>query len=664
MTYSKLWLDYKPIEYDFTDMNRIYCRSSERAMLSAAEELKRAIAEMSGSEPELISGSSCGGSGIYLECAAGDGKHYDTLSQAYSITERGGRITISAKSPEGALYGAFDLIRRIRCKKTIKGISETHTPSNPLRMLNHWDNADGSIERGYSGSSFFFRNGELTVNERTRDYARLAASVGINAVVINNVNVKEEATDFITDRYFGSLRSLSEIFSDYGIRLFLSVNYASPIDIGGLDTADPCDERVIGWWEEKAAEIFRELPQLGGFLIKADSEGRPGPFTYGRNQAEGANLLARAIKPYGGILIWRCFVYNCRQDWRDRKTDRARAGYDYFRELDGEFDDNVILQIKNGPMDFQVREAISPLFGAMPETNQMLEVQLAQEYTGQQIDLCYLIPWFKEVLGFRTHRTERSDTVADCVSGKMYNNRLCGMAAVCNTGDDYNWTGHDLAAANFYGFGRLAFDTSLTAEEIAEEWIRLTLGNTEPVIGTISGMLLSSHAIYEKYTSPLGIGWMVTPHYHYGPDIDGYEYSRWGTYHYADRDGIGVDRTSAGTGYVNQYSRTVAELYESLESCPDELVLFFHHLPYTHVLHSGKTIIQHIYDTHFEGAEEAEKLYEKWKTLRPYIAEEVYERCAERFERQIENALEWRDVMNTYFYRKSGIADEKGRTIY
>ena len=431
-----------------------------------------------------------------------------------------------------------------------------------------------------------------------------------------------------------------------------------------MDSADPLDEGVIAWWKDKMAEVFKKIPTLKGFLVKADSEGRPGPFTNGRTQADGANMLADIAKQYGAIIIWRCFVYNCRQDWRDRKTDRARAGYDNFMPMDGDYHDNVILQIKNGPMDFQIREPISPLLGGLKKTNQMLEVQIAQEYTGHQIDVCYLMPMFKEILGFKTYCGGDKDSVADIISGETFNSRYSGIAAVTNTGNDFNWTGNYLAGANLYGFGRLSFETELSSEQIAEEFIRMTISGEKEVVDTILGILLPSREIYERYTSPLGIGWMVTPATHYGCSVDGYEYDRWGTYHRADHLGIGVDRTDKGTGYALLYNEPNASMYNSPDECPDELVLFFHHLPYTHILHSGKTVLQHIYDTHFEGYEEAQQLAAKWDTLKGRIDEEIFENVRERFERQLVNAREWCDQVNSYFFRKSGIPDEKGRQIW
>ena len=593
-------------------------------------------------------------------------KESGELCGTYRLTEQSGSLMLFAGEENGVLYGVFHILRLIATEHSLQGVDIFQQPSQPLRMINHWDNMDGSIERGYSGRSFYFDRNEFFINERTRDYARFLASVGINGVVINNVNVKEAATWLITERYFDKVTELSGLFAEYGIKLYLSLNFAAPIELGGPNSADPLDAEVIAWWEEKMAEVFARVPKLGGFLVKADSEGRPGPFTYGRTQADGANMLADIVKPYGALIIWRCFVYNCTQDWRDYKTDRARAQYDNFIEMDGDYHDNVILQIKNGPMDFQIREPVAPLLGGLKKTNQMMEVQIAQEYTGHQIDVCYLMPMFKEVLEFKTYCKKENDTVADIISGGCGENRNLntGIAAVVNTGNDLNWTGNVLAAANLYGFGRLAFQNALSAKEIAEEWIRMTLSNENEVVEAVLSILLPSREVYEHYTSPLGIGWMVTPHVHYGCSVDGYEYSRWGTYHRADHLGIGVDRTDAGTGYVRQYNEPNASMYNDMATCPEELLLFFHHVPYTHVLSTGKTLIQHIYDTHFQGVEEVEAMIACWKSLEGRVPAGAFANVSERFGRQLVNAKDWRDQVNSYFYRKSGIPDELGRTIY
>lgn len=643
---------------------------------AAARELQQGIASLLGKEPQLTSepkgpciriGTFQGGQAL-LEPVFGREFPSDLGNEGFSIrtSETAGCIAVGAEGPAGVLYGVFHLLRLIGTLQPVDKLDESIQPANALRMINHWDNFDGSIERGYAGRSFFYKDNRFVEDTaRVKDYARMLSSTGINAISINNVNVHEQESLFITERYLPDVARIAGIFREYGIKLFLSVNYASPMAIGGLDTADPLDAGVRAWWRDKADEIYQSIPDFGGFVVKADSENRPGPFTYGRDHADGANMMAEALAPHGGIVIWRCFVYNCKQDWRDRSTDRARAAYDHFKPLDGRFHDNVVLQIKNGPMDFQVREPVSPLFGAMEQTQQLLEFQITQEYTGQQRHLCYLVPQWKEVLEFRTYATGQDSPVKHIADGSVWGHRLNGWAAVVNVGDDPNWTGHLLAQANLYGYGRLAWNPELTAEEIAEEWIRLTFGNDQRLVSVISGMLLDSWGIYEAYTAPLGVGWMVNPEHHYGPNVEGYEYSQWGTYHYADHYGIGVDRTvKSGTGYSGQYIGANAEMYESLESCPEELLLFFHHVPYKHVLKSGKTVIQHIYDTHFEGAAQAAELLEKWMSLEGCMEAGLYTQVKQRLEEQTEHAKEWRDRINSYFYRKSGVPDLAGRRMY
>ncbi len=673
MNYTKCWLDYKPLPKDKIRpcyLNPVLIASGEIAQTIAGE-YQTAMGAMLG-EPVEISYEILEEPSVFMQVQKEyefpeekrKGQSKEVLDQAFVIYEEEESIVITGRTETAVLQGVFAFLRMTALDNLFEKMPYYCIPSMPLRMMNHWDDMDGSIERGYSGRSFFYDDYKILYNDRTEMYARLMASIGINAIVINNVNVHEKETYLITDVYLKQVKQYTDLFARYGIQLFMSVNFAAPMELSDIPVSDPLDPQVIAWWEKAVAHVYEVIPNFGGFLVKADSEGRPGPFTYGRTHADGANMLAKVLKPYGGTVVWRCFVYNCGQDWRDKKTDRARAAYDHFMELDGTFDDNVILQIKNGPMDFQVREPVSPLFGGLKKTNMMLEVQIAQEYTGQQIDLCYLIPMWKEILAFDTYGEGEGTTVEKVVSGHAYNQIHCGMAGVINTGDDENWTGNDLAAANLYGFGRLAMDTTLTAEEIAEEWSRLSLADDKGVTDVVVPMLCGSWATYEKYNAPLGIGWMVTPHYHYGPDVDGYEYDRWGTYHRADLHGIGVDRTMEGTGYVSQYNEPWRSIYADTEKCPEELLLFFHHIPYTYMLKTGKTLIQHIYDTHFEGVEEVEAMQKAWQGLKGKVPDRAFDCVAERFERQLVNAKEWRDRVNTYFYRKCGIADEKNRKIY
>lgn len=651
----------------------IVINSNNKVIMTAVNELKTAITSITG----IISETVCSpimSPNITLEIIEDTKKRVDIsipdnfVSGSYIVkfNKAEESIRIIGKDANGVLYGVFYFIRCISSGKYIEDIETIEIPKNKLRMINQWDNISGDIERGYSGKSIFYKDDKIVKDlERIEDYARLLSSVGINGIVINNVNVHKLETKFITDEYLPDMEAFADIFRRYGIKMFLSINFAAPIEIDELDTADPLDKKVRKWWKSTADKIYKYIPDFGGFLVKADSENRPGPFTYGRNHAEGANLLAEALKPFGGIVIWRCFVYNCHLDWRDRSKDRAKAAYENFKPLDGLFMDNVILQIKNGPMDFQIREPLSPLFGAMEKTNEMMEFQIAQEYTGQQKHLCYLVPMWKEALDFDTYARGKGSYVKKAIDGTMFKNEYGGVAAVTNIGDSMCWTGNPLAQANLYGYGRLIWNPELTSEEIALEWVMLTLGTNQEVIDKVANMLLNSREVYEEYTVPLGIGWMVNPNHHYGPSVDGYEYSPWGTYHYADCNGFGVDRTVAsGTGYTAQYKEPMASMYENIETCPEELLLFFHYVPYTYKLKSSKTVIQHIYDTHFEGAEKVEEFYKAWKSLENHIDEEIFNQVMERFIIQLKDSKEWRDVVNTYFFRRTGTPDEKGRQIY
>jgi len=672
----KGWLQYKKNEAIKVPsfLSRIVVNEESVVLESAKEELLKGISLVTGMTPQVVSSTNSEPS-LVLTTLENPNLSNDLNKEeieaklneeGYVIQSSNKGLYLVAKTDRGVLYAAFHVLRLLQMNENLEVLNIVENPKNQLRMINHWDNMDGSVERGYSGDSIFYKDYQF-INDFTRikDYARLMASVGINGISINNVNVHKIETKLITEEYLPDVAKTADIFRAYGIKTFLSANYASTMEIGGLDTADPLDPEVRKWWKEKAKEIYSYIEDFGGFVVKADSEHRPGPFTYNRTHADGSNMLGEALAPFGGLVIWRCFVYDCMQDWRNRKIDRARAAYDHFKPLDGQFLDNVILQIKNGPMDFQVREPISPLFGAMSKTNQILEFQIAQEYTGQQRHLCYLIPQWKEVLNFDTYAKGEGSYVKHVVDGSLFQQKFSGIAAVTNLGIDQNWTGHTLAQANLYGYGRLIWNPDLLEEEITNEWILQTFGSDEEVVEQVGRMLADSWRIYENYTAPLGVGWMVNPNHHYGPNVDGYEYSVWGTYHFADCHGIGVNRTTKdGTGYTSQYFPENFTTYESIDTCPDELILFFHHVPYTHVLKSGETVIQHIYNTHFEGAEQAEELRERWLKLEGKIDSQSFAGVLERLNHQVEHSKEWRDQINTYFYRKSGIADKHNRTIY
>ncbi|MFK4271348.1 alpha-glucuronidase [Streptomyces milbemycinicus] len=590
--------------------------------------------------------------------------------EGFALVRAEGVTRVTAAGQAGLLYGLFHLVRLGEAAFEGERARETHRPALALRMLDHWDNVAvhpvmGQVERGYSGGSLFWRDGLARGSrdelERVRCYGRLLAASGINAVTVNNVNVHETEAHLLTDR-IGEVAAIADALRPYGIRTHLSVSFAAPVVLGGLPTADPLDAAVADWWAETTGRVYAAIPDFGGYVVKADSEGQPGPFTYGRSHADGANMLAAALAPYGATVHWRAFVYNHRQDWRDRSVDRARAAYDHFAPLDGQFAPNAVLQVKHGPMDFQTREPVSPVIGALPNTRLAVEIQATQEYTGQQKHVCWLGPMWSDALRFR-RGGEDGPSVGDLVRGG-------GLAAVSSAGDDPFWTGHPLAQANLYAVGRLAWQPDADPRAILHEWIELSFAPEETadparLRSGLRAVLDGSWRTYEKYTAPLGIGFMVQPGHHYGPSVDGYEYSPWGTYHFADRDGVGVDRSQAtGTGYAGQYAKPWAETYESPETCPDELLLFFHHVPYGHVLHSGETVIQHIYDTHFEGVEEVEEARQVWAGLADLVDAARHTRVAERYEEQLRSAREWRDHINTYFFRKSGVPDARGRRIY
>ena len=607
-------------------------------------------------------------------------------ADGFRCVRDGGRVTVTAATATALLHGWFHVVRRGEAAFTGPDADERHAPATALRMLNQWDNVDvhpymGQVERGYAGGSIFYDAGVVRADlSRVTEYARLLASIGIDRVAINNVNVHAREARLLTDDLAETAR-VAAALRPYGVRTHLAVSFASPMTLGGLSTADPLDDAVRAWWSDAADRVWAAIPDFGGFLVKADSEGQPGPFAYGRDHADGANLLAEAVAPHGGVVHWRAFVYNHTQDWRDRTTDRARAAYDHFAPLDGHFAENVIVQVKHGPLDFQAREAVSPVLAAMPRTRVALELQVTQEYTGQQQHVCYLAPWWRENLGFQPWEAGSGGdgvTVADVVAGRGPDAAPAvaaagggGIAAVSNVGDDRFWTGHPLAQANLYAYGRLTWDPTLDPAEILDEWISLTFagpdGAVDPQVRqTLHAVMDGSWRTYESYTAPLGVGFMVSPlRAHYGPDVDGYEYSKWGTYHFADRDGVGVDRTRAtGTGFTGQYPAPWRDVYESLETCPDELLLFFHHVPYSHVLRSGTTVIQHIYDTHFAGVEQVRATIAAWEALDGRIAADVDTCVRERLAEQLRSATEWRDQLNTYFFRKSGVPDVHGRTIY
>jgi alpha-glucuronidase len=669
------WLRYAPLapetakQYEHLP-SKIVVMGSSPILTNAENELLSGIPKMTGRN--LTSSAEIDGSAIVLAIR----KDAQSLSprlfhsskqigNGYWITKvkprRSECLLITALDERTVLYGAFALLRKIAQGESITHIDEVQQPAARIRWIDQWDNLDGSVERGYGGRSIFFDNGKVHEDlTRAGEYARLLASIGITTCTINNVNA---APQVLNPDFIAQVRRIADVFRPWGVQLALSVDLSSPKVIGGLDIFDPLDLRVIDWWRKKADEIYEQIPDFAGFVVKADSEGRSGPSAYGRTHADAANMIARSLKPHAGIVFYRAFVYNHHLDWRNLKNDRAKAAYDNFHPLDGKFEHNVIVQIKNGPIDFQVREPVSPLFGHLELTNKAIELQITQEYTGQQKQLCFLVPMWKDVLDFDMRLPGQPSRVKQIVSRSNNNTPLNGFVGVANVGLAENWLGSPLAMANLYGFGRLAWNPDLSSEQIVDEWTRQTFGNDPLVVQTISKLQLDSWPVYEGYTGPLGAGTLtnITGN-HYDPVPQSSEENGWGQWHRADHQGIGMDRTLAtGTGYIGQYPREVQEMYESLPSCPDNLLLFFHHVRWTYVLHSGKTVIQHIYDSHYEGAERAREFIVRWQTLDGKVDEDRYRDILSRFEFQAREAVKWRDTICAWAFGMSGIPDERGR---
>jgi len=569
-------------------------------------------------------------------------------------------VVVAGSDPQGALFGVFDFLRRARTGQDIRSLDLADSPTMAIRWVDEWDNADGSIERGYAGRSIFFDGGRVRDDlAPVAEYARLMASVGINGCNLNNVN---NAAPFLQPDMLTGIARVADTMRPWGVRVALSVDIASPQKIGGLATYDPLDPAVKAWWAAKTEEIYKLIPDFAGFTVKADSEGQPGPASYGRTPADAANLLANALAPHNGVVLYRAFVYNHHLDWNDPKADRARAAYDIFHPLDGKFAANVIVQTKEGPIDFQAREPVSPLFGGLKRTSQAMEVQITQEYTGQQRHLVYLAPMWKQVLDFDMRAENRRTPVREILAGKSFHQPLGGMVGVAGVGQEA-WLGSPLALANLYAFGRLAWDPNLAPERIAEEWTRQTLGNDAVVVSTVTRMLMQSWPAYEHYTGPLGMQTLTDiTGSHYGPNIGASENNGWGQWHRADHVGVGMDRSVAtGTGYAGQYPPEVAKVYENVATTPDDQLLFFHHVPYTQKLHSGPTVIQYIYDSHYEGAQQAAELGKEWATLKGRVDPKVFDEVNARLSYQTGHAIVWRDAIVQYFLTLSGIPDELGR---
>ncbi|MFC1552195.1 alpha-glucuronidase family glycosyl hydrolase, partial [Candidatus Latescibacterota bacterium] len=567
-------------------------------------------------------------------------------------------IVIAANSDIGMLYGVFELLRRMQTGKSLENLSISQAPKIQIRMLNHWDNLNGTVERGYAGKSLW-KWDELpdTIDPRYTDYARANASLGINGTVVNNVNADPR---ILRSDYIEKLAKLADIFRPYGITLYLSINFSSPLKqptgenrrrggIGTFESADPALPEVRAWWRDKAAELYKHIPDFGGFLVKANSEGMPGPQDYGRTQAEGANMLAEALEPYGGIVIWRSFVYDPNVD-----TDRVKRAYLEFTPQDGSFHKNVFVQPKNGPLDFQPREPVHQLFGAMPETPLMLELQITQEYLGHSTHLVYLAPMWKECLDFDTYAKGQGSTVSRVVDGSVNNYSMTGIAGVTNIGDDRNWCGHLFAQSNWYAYGRLAWDHSLTPADIADEWIRMTLTDDAGTVRTVKSMMLGSWEACINYMTPLGLHHIMQEGFHYGPEPSLAKKSLridWTSayYHKADKQGLGYNRSSTGSGATSQYFPQVAETFDSIDTCPEKYLLWFHHVSWDHKMKSGRTMWDELCYKYYSGIEYVQSMRVDWKSIEKNIDPEIFRHVSDKLKTHDQDATIWKDTCVKYF---------------
>jgi alpha-glucuronidase len=555
-------------------------------------------------------------------------------------------IAIAANKDICVLYGTFHFIRLLQTQQRIENIAITSTPAIKHRILNHWDNLDRTVERGYAGFSLWdWHRLPGYIDQRYIDYARANASIGINGTVLTNVNANAQV---LTEPYLKKVAALANVFRPYGIKVYLTARFSAPVEIGGLSTADPLDANVKAWWKKKVDEIYTYIPDFGGFTVKANSEGQPGPQNYNRNHAEGANMLAEALAPHNGIVMWRAFVYS-----NEVPEDRAKQAYNEFKPLDGSFAKNVLVQVKNGPIDFQPREPFHPLFGAMPKTPLMMEFQLTQEYLGFATHLVYLAPLFKECLDADTYIKGKGSTVARVVDGSLENHSLTGIAGVANIGNDRNWTGHPFAQANWYALGRLAWNPSLSSETIAEEWVRATFTNDEKSVSTLKNMMLASREVTVQYMTPLGLHHIMGWNHHYGPApwIKDKPRADWTSvyYHQADENGIGFNRTATGSKALLQYTPEVQKIYSSVETCPEEYLLWYHHVPWNHKVKSGRTLWDELCYRYYQGADSVRRMQQQWNALKGIVDEERFQQVSSLLAIQHQEAIWWRNACILYF---------------
>lgn len=578
-----------------------------------------------------------------------DGKLSRTGDEGYIIftakLKKKNVIVIAANKPAGVLYGTFSFLRLLQTNKDISNLSVESSPRTKVRILNHWDNLNRSVERGYAGLSLWdWKTLPDSINRRYADYARANASIGINSTVLTNVNANAQ---ILTAEYLRKVAALADVFRPYNIKVYLTARFSAPVELGKLKTADPLDPEVIAWWKKKVEEIYSYIPDFGGFLVKANSEGQPGPQNYNRTHADGANLLADAVAPFNGIVMWRAFVYD-----NNVPDDRAKQAYNEFVPLDGKFRKNVLIQVKNGPVDFQPREPFHPLFGAMTKTPLMPEFQITQEYLGFSIHLVYLAPLFEECLKSDTRANGKGSMVAGFIDGSYLNHQLTAMSGVANTGSDRNWTSHPFAQANWYAFGRLAWDPCMSSAEIAEEWVRMTFSNDRDFVKRTVGMMLRSREIAVNYMTPLGLHHIMYANLHYGPGpwVDrGRQDWTAVYYHKADSAGIGFNRTSSGSNAVGQYFSEVRDQFERVETTPENMMLWFHHLSWDHKMSSGRTLWNEMCFRYNSGVDSVRWMQKEWEKSKGMIDDERFQKVRSLLAEQESNARIWKDACLLYF---------------
>lgn len=656
----RLWLRYEKLDDAAvlqqyrSQISSVFMETGSPTLRVAKNELIKGLEGLLGKK--ISPANDIAGSSILVSVKpTGNGRtqqvNFDSLGQeGFTILRSGSgkhsQILIAANTDIGALYGVFHFLRLLQTQQNIRTLRITSVPRIRHRILDHWDNLNRYVERGYAGLSIWnWHTLPDYTDQRYIDYARANASIGINGTVLTNVNANALV---LTTAYLQKVKALADLFRPYGIKVYLTARFSAPIEIGHLKTADPLNDSVRLWWKQKAEEIYRLIPDFGGFLVKANSEGQPGPQAYGRSHADGANLLADALTPHGGIVMWRAFVYS-----NDTPEDRFKQAYNEFKPLDGKFRKNVMVQVKNGPIDFQPREPFSPLFGAMPQTPLMMEFQLTQEYLGQGTHLVYEAPLFKEVLEADTYREGKGSTVAKLIDGSLRHSTLTGMAGVANIGNETNWTGHPFGQANWYALGRLAWDHTMSPEQVADEWIRQTFGNHQNLLAAVKKMMLSSREALVNYMTPLGLHHIMGTGHHYGPApwVSNAGRADWNPvyYHRADSAGIGFDRTAQGSNALSQYAPEVQKLYENLATCPEEYLLWFHHLSWKYKMASGKTLWDELCLHYQRGVDSVRAMQQQWDALKPFIDEDRFRQVQMLLAIQEKDAVWWRNACLLYF---------------